>query len=63
MILPLSSVLTDYRGVSGVALSVPSMVSKKGIQRVYESPMDDGEQLLFRESAEHVSSICRRLGY
>ena len=63
MILPLSSVLTDYRGVSGVALSVPSMVSKKGIQRVYESPMDDGEQLLFRESAEHVSSICRKLGY
>lgn len=63
MILPLSSVLTDYRGVSGVALSVPSMVSKKGIQRVYEVPMDDGEQQLFRESADHVGSICRSLGY
>ena len=63
MILPLSSVLTDYRGVSGVALSVPSMVSKKGIQRVFEVPMDDGEQQLFRESADHVGAICRSLGY
>lgn len=62
-VLPLSSVLTDYRGVSDVALSVPSLVSRGGIERVFEVPMDDVEIRKFHESAEHVGAICRSLGY
>lgn len=62
-ILPLSSVLTDYRGVSDVALSVPSMVTEKGIERVFEVPMDAHEIALFQNSARHVQATCRELGF
>lgn len=62
-ILPLSSVLTDYRGVSDVALSVPSMVTEKGIERVFEVPMDAHEIALFQRSAAEVKATCRELGF
>ena len=40
-ILPVSSVLTDYHGVSGVALSVPTLVNRNGAVRRIEVPMDE----------------------
>ncbi len=62
-VLPLSSVLTNYRGISDVALSVPSLVSRGGIERVLEVPLNDLEMRQLTESAERVSNICRGLGY
>ena len=62
-VLPLSSVLSGYRGVSDVALSVPSLVSRGGIERVFEVPMDEVEVGKFHASADHVGAICRSLGY
>lgn len=52
IILPLSSVLDDYRGTSDVALSVPSLVGREGITKVFEIPMSVAERKLFRHSAE-----------
>ncbi|HML50771.1 MAG TPA: L-lactate dehydrogenase [Propionicimonas sp.] len=53
-IWPLSSVLTNYRGISEVALSVPSLVGPNGIERVFEFPMDAHELSLLRTSANAI---------
>ena len=62
-ILPLSSVVTDYRGVSDVALSVPSIVSDKGIERVLEVPMDAQEITMLQRSAATMRKTLDALGF
>ena len=62
-ILPLSSVLTNYRGVSDVALSVPSIVSDKGIERVLEVPMDAQEITMLQRSAATMRKTLDALGF
>ena len=62
-IWPLSSVLTDYLGVSNVALSVPTMVGPNGVQRVFDFPMDAHEISLLHRSAAAIRSSLDSLGY
>ena len=50
-ILPVSSVLQDYRGVSGIALSVPSVVDASGVSQVIDVPFSAREEELFARSA------------
>jgi L-lactate dehydrogenase len=61
-ILPVSSVLHDYAGVSGVALSVPTVLGAGGIERVIEVPMNAEEKLKFKASAAAVSQSLKTLG-
>jgi L-lactate dehydrogenase len=56
-------VLTDYRGVSGVALSVPSLVGPAGIQRVFEFPMDAHEIGLLNKSAAAIRATLDAVGF
>jgi L-lactate dehydrogenase len=58
-ILPVSSVLTDYHGVGGVALSVPSIVDAQGVSRVIDVPFSEDEERALHSSAE---TILRSLG-
>ena len=51
-ILPVSSVLRGYRGIDGVALSVPSIVGAQGVLRTLDVQMDDVEIDLLHRSAE-----------
>ena len=60
-ILPVSSILDGYLGVSGVALSVPTIVDSSGIAEVLHVPFDADEERRFHESAEVVSSAIRSL--
>lgn len=53
-VIPVSSVLTDYHGVSGVALSVPSIVGAHGVERVMPLPLSAWETERFHASAEAV---------
>jgi L-lactate dehydrogenase len=55
-ILPVSSVLHGYRGINGVALSVPSIVGAGGVLRTLDVPMDDVEIDLLHRSAEALQS-------
>jgi L-lactate dehydrogenase len=61
-VLPVSSVLTDYRGVSRVALSVPSVVDASGIARVIDVPFSAKEQALFEHSAATLRASLDSLG-
>jgi len=55
-------VLTDYRGVSNVALSVPTVVNAEGVSRVIEVPFSDSEQALFQHSADTLRATLDTLG-
>lgn len=60
-ILPLSTVLDDYRGIGDVALSVPSLVGREGVTKVFEIPMSVAERKQFRHSAETLRSALDSL--
>ncbi|MFP5416484.1 MAG: L-lactate dehydrogenase [Actinomycetes bacterium] len=62
-VLPLSSVLDDYYGVSGVALSVPSLVGGGRLADTVHAPMTLSEIRRFRESADAVRATLRSVGY
>ncbi|MEY4000864.1 MAG: hypothetical protein RLZZ626_1219 [Actinomycetota bacterium] len=61
-VLPVSSVLANYHGVSGVALSVPTVVGASGIERVIEVPMSADEEFKFTASAAAVKASLDTLG-
>jgi L-lactate dehydrogenase len=60
-ILPVSSVLSGYHGVSGLALSVPTLVNASGAARTIEVPLSDTERVLFERSAEAIASSLKLL--
>jgi len=61
-VLPVSSVLADYHGVSGVALSVPSVVDSRGVARVIHVPFSEPEERAFQTSADAVRRSLDSLG-
>ena len=61
-VLPVSSLLSGYRGISGVALSVPSVVGAAGISRVIDVPMSGVEQARLDSSAVAIADSLRSLG-
>ena len=61
-ILPVSSVLTDYRGISGVALSVPTVIDASGAARPIDVPMSAGEDELLQASATAIRDALEHLG-
>lgn len=61
-VLPVSSVLTDYKGVSGVAISVPTVVNSEGASKPLDVPMTDAEKASFLASAAAVSASVESLG-
>ena len=58
-ILPVSSVLHGYRGIDGVALSVPSIVGAGGVQRVLQTHLDAREEALLQRSAQALRESIR----
>ena len=61
-ILPISSVLTDYHGVSGIAMSVPTLVTRQGASRTIDIAMEPNEQELFEASAAAIRASLETLG-
>lgn len=56
-VLSVSSLLTDYYGVSDVCLSLPTVVDRSGVQRQLQLPLDAAEQEGLRNSA----AVLRRI--
>lgn len=61
VILPVSSVLTDYLGVSDVALSVPTVVNRQGAIRAVPIEMSDSELERFHHSAASLKASIAAL--
>jgi L-lactate dehydrogenase len=51
-VLPVSTLLTGQYGISGVYLSLPCVVGRRGVERVIEIPLDDAERAGLRASAD-----------
>ena len=60
-ILTVSSILQGQYGISDVAISVPTVVDRNGINRVLEVPLSENEQKLLNHSAETLKGIIREL--
>lgn len=61
-ILPVSSLLHDYHGISDVCLSVPTLVHAAGAGEAVAVHLTDAELEGLRRSAEAVRSTARRFG-
>ena len=62
-VLPVSCVLDDFRGVSGVALSVPSIVDASGAVPIKQTRFDEEEWASFEASALQMRTVAADLGY
>jgi L-lactate dehydrogenase len=62
-VLPVSSLLTDYRGISDVCLSVPCIVNRGGVDVALPVPMNEAEEAGLRNSAETIRGTIRALGF
>lgn len=61
-VMPVSTVLRDYHGIDGVALSVPSVVSASGAVPIPETPFSPAELDRLRASAGAVAAAAAALG-
>ena len=61
-VLPVSSILQNYRGISGVAMAVPSLVGRSGVSRVIDVPMSAAEQAKLDASAATIAASLSTLG-
>lgn len=61
-ILPVSSLVEDYLGVSDVFLSLPCVVNRSGVRQVMKIELDPVEQEAFRRSAAAVKNVISQTG-
>jgi L-lactate dehydrogenase len=57
-VLPVSTVLKDFHGIDGVALSVPSIVNSRGAFPIRETPFSLNELALLRRSADALREVA-----
>lgn len=62
-VLPVTSLLSGYRGISDVCLSVPSIVNGTGVETTLPIPVNEAEEAGLRNSAEVVRGSARSLGF
>lgn len=61
-VLPVSTVQSGAHGISGVALSLPTVVSAAGAAQVLEGPLSEAEMAGLHESARKLTEVGRSLG-
>ena len=60
-VLPISAVLEGQYGQEGLALSLPSIVGRNGLEEVLEVPMSQGERLALDASARQMKEAIAAL--
>lgn len=60
-VLPVSTVLQDFHGIDGVALSVPSIVNSRGAFPIRQTPFSPNELALLRRSADALREVASSL--
>jgi L-lactate dehydrogenase len=62
-ILPVSSLLKDYQGISDVCLSVPTIVDRGGVEQPLSIRMNDAELAGLKHSAEQIKAAIKAVGF
>jgi L-lactate dehydrogenase len=60
-VLSVSSLISDYHGIQNVCLSLPTVVSRDGIERVLWLNLDDEEVAKLRHSSEILKATIQKL--
>lgn len=62
-ILPVSSLLEDFHGISGVCMSVPSVLNREGVNTHINTPLSDGELAALKRSADTLKETAGKFGF
>ena len=62
-VLPVSSLLTDFRGISDVCMSVPCIVNRHGVDAALPVPLNAAEEAGLKNSAETIQATLKSLGF
>lgn len=62
-VMPVSAMLEDWHGISGVCMSVPRVVARDGVGKALELPVSEQELAGLKESAEHIREVAASLGF
>lgn len=62
-ILPVSSLLDDFHGISDVCMSVPSILNSKGVNTRLNTPLSDGELAALQRSADTLRATAAEFGF
>ena len=60
-VLPISTLINDYYGINDVCLSIPSVVNRKGVERVLKLELSGLEQEQLRHSAMTLKDIIKEI--
>jgi len=58
-ILPVSTLITDYYGISDVCISIPSIVNRKGLEQYVRLDLSKAEEELFKHSANTLKNFIK----
>ncbi|MDO4716321.1 MAG: L-lactate dehydrogenase [Propionibacteriaceae bacterium] len=62
-VLPVSTMLEDWHGISDVCMSVPTVVDRAGADERLPVPLSEDEHRLLSASADSIRSAARKLGF
>jgi len=60
-VLPISTLINDYYGINDVCLSIPSVINRKGVERVLRFELSGLEQEQLRHSAMTLKDIIKEI--
>ena len=60
-VLPVSVELQGEYGLTGLALSIPSVIGKNGIEKVLEIPLNEKESANLQASAAQLKDVIAKL--
>ena len=62
-ILPVSSLLSDFHGISDVCMSVPTLLNRNGVNSRINTPVSDHELAELKRSAETLKETAAQFGF
>ncbi|SCC00375.1 L-lactate dehydrogenase [Bifidobacterium bohemicum] len=62
-ILPVSSWLNDFHGISDVCMSVPTLLNRSGVNSQINTPLTDHELELLQRSAVTIKDMVSKFGF
>ena len=62
-ILPVSSMLHDFHGISDVCMSVPTLLNRSGVNTAINTPVSDRELAALTRSAETLKETAAQFGF
>ena len=61
-VLTVTSPLTEQYGVMGMAISLPTIIGRRGIEEVLNLPLSTGERAAFQQSAQMLKDRLAKFG-